>query len=297
MTMDPTHRSMLILGCGYLGSRLARSAISAGWKVGALTRNPQTCGQLASIGVDPQICSGLNSNLWHEKLDTEDWSAVVNCVGSGSGSPEGYQSSYVEGMRSIMKWSTLSQPIQRFIYTSSASVYGDFGGAWVDEAGPTLPSSPQGEIILQSERIINGQSNSLHKWFILRLGGLYGPGRDSFLRNRTPDPEATSDPYLNLIHVDDACAAILRLADPLDSLPSAVYNLTDNHPTRRSVIDQWAQARIREIPQAMIEPGSAAKSMRSSAIRPNRRISSAALMADTGWAPKHRPPFAVESSD
>lgn len=296
MTMDSISPSLLILGCGYLGSRLATRAVSAGWKVGALTRNPQTCRQLASIGVHPQICAGLSSNCWHEELDTKDWSTVVNCVGSGSGGPDGYHSSYVEGMLSIMKWNSRSQPIQRFIYTSSASVYGDFGGEWADESVPTIPTSPQGKIILESERIITGQS--LPNWFILRLGGLYGPGRDSFLRNRTPaDPGATSDPYLNLIHVDDACAAILKLADPLTTLPSAVYNLTDNHPTPRSVIDRWAQSTVRWIPEAAGTPRNTEKSLRSSGARPNRRISSAALMADTGWAPELLPPFVDEPLD
>jgi len=295
MTIESIAPSMLILGCGYLGSRLAKLAISTGWKVGALTRNPQTCRQLASIGVDPQICAMLSSNSWHNELDTNDWSAVVNCVGSASGDPDGYHSSYVEGMLSIMKWNTRAQSIQRYIYTSSASVYGDFGGAWADETAPTVPASTQGKTILESERIITGQS--LPNWFILRLGGLYGPGRDSFLRNRTPEPGATSDPYLNLIHVDDACAAILKLAAPLTSLPSAVYNLTDNHPTPRSVIDRWAQSGIPGIPEATTPPRNGEKSLRSSGIRPNRRISSAALMADTGWAPEHLPPFADEASD
>lgn len=284
MTTPTQPASLLILGCGYLGTKLATLAVSRGWRVGALTRNPHTCQHLSSNGVHLTVEADLHSASWHEKLSASDWSVVVNCVGSGDGTPEGYRSSYVEGMHSILEWHLLSEPMLSFIYTSSASVYGDFEGAWIDESAPTLPASDQGRIILESEQIILSQSETLAHWNILRLGGLYGPERDSFLRARNPNPDAEYDPFLNLIHVADACNAILRIAESPTSVRSRVYNLTDNHPTRRSEIDQWAQSRA-----TRLKPET---SRRSFTKRPNRRISASAFMSDTGWAPQHLPPFA-----
>ncbi|MBN2233574.1 MAG: NAD-dependent epimerase/dehydratase family protein [Opitutales bacterium] len=290
-------QSLLILGCGYLGIRLARQAISNGWHVGALTHNPRTGEQLVSTGLQTTIVAELNTDSWHASLSPADWSVVVNCVGSGSGTIEGYRSSYVDGMRSIMEWKTRDSSASKFIYTSSASVYGDFKGAWIDEAVSTLPASPQGDIILESERMITASSNPFQNWFILRLGGLYGPERDAFLRNRIPDPNARSDPHLNLIHVDDAVAAILRLAEHQTIIQSGIYNLTDNHPTPRSLIDQWALSRIREDYPVQPNELRANQSKRRSSQRPDRRISSSAFMKATGWEPLRLPPFATASRD
>lgn len=295
--MNTPLQSLLILGCGYLGIRLARQAFSSGWHVGALTHNPRTGEQLASTGLHTTVVAELDSSSWHSSLSPADWSVVVNCVGSGSGTMEGYRSSYLDGMRSIIEWKNRDSSTAKFIYTSSASVYGDFKGAWIDESAATIPASPQGDVILQSERMITGASNPFQNWFILRLGGLYGPERDTFLRNRIPDPHAPSDPHLNLIHVDDAVAAILILARHQTVIPSGIYNLTDNHPTPRSIIDQWAQSRKPEDNPDHPNPLVASPSKRRSSQRPDRRISSSAFMKASGWKPLHRPPFEAVSRD
>ena len=72
--------NLTILGCGYVGTALAKSALNKGWNVSALTRNTQKGEELDSIGVQQVIISDLSSTEWHSHLNpNQDF--VVNCVG------------------------------------------------------------------------------------------------------------------------------------------------------------------------------------------------------------------------
>ena len=98
----------------------------------------------------------------------------------------------------------------RFIYISTTGVYGTAGGEWVDEETPPDPQRDGGRASLAAEQVLAAHPLGARS-IILRLAGIYGPGRVPFLdKLRAGEPiPAPSAGYLNLIHVDDAAAVVV----------------------------------------------------------------------------------------
>ena len=105
--------SVIIFGCGYLGTALAKHLLNQGLRVGALTRNAEKAADLRKIGAELRtgydqaaievIEGDLDSNDWHKRVEGR-YESVVNCVSSAGGGLAGYQKSYVDGQRSILEW-------------------------------------------------------------------------------------------------------------------------------------------------------------------------------------------------
>ena len=98
----------------------------------------------------------------------------------------------------------------RFIYISTTGVYGPASGEWIDETTPPDPQRDGGRASLAAERAL-AASPFAARGVILRLAGIYGPGRVPFIEELCagePIPAPTTG-YLNLIHVDDAAETVL----------------------------------------------------------------------------------------
>ena len=270
---------MLILGCGYLGTHIAKLAADQNFRIDALTRNQATCAHLGTLSVNQALGFELADPSWHDLINPQDYQAIVLCVGSAESTPEGYRKSYIQGIESVLDWVG-----ERFggklLYTSSISVYGDAQGAWVDESTMPAPTNWRGEIILESERLL--RKALPEQSYIFRLGGIYGPDRNRFLSPATkPDPKS-SEGYLNLIHVEDAAAALLAaILHP--STGNRLYNLTDNHPVKRSEIHAFIQSR--HLPGGAKPKQEKPSSHRSNAA--NRRIDSSRIQHDLDWKPAY----------
>jgi nucleoside-diphosphate-sugar epimerase len=136
---------------------------------------------------------------------------------------------YVEGLTNVLK-QLQDWPPHRFIHISSTSVYGQTDGDWVDETAPTLPLSESGRVVLEAEQVLRSH---VPDGIILRLAGIYGPGRllrSDALVNGKPLP-GDPDRWLNLIHVDDAATAVLSADERAGA--SGIYNIADGEPVRR----------------------------------------------------------------
>ncbi|MEM8868688.1 MAG: NAD(P)H-binding protein, partial [Verrucomicrobiota bacterium] len=70
--------SVIIFGCGYVGTALAEQLLKHGVRVGALTRNPEKASMLEAMGVQHVSISDLDSHEWHGAVG--DYAAAVNCV-------------------------------------------------------------------------------------------------------------------------------------------------------------------------------------------------------------------------
>lgn len=272
------NKRILILGCGYLGTSILRLAVAQGYACDTLSRNPETCKKLLQQGAHSAVASYLDSNDWHSEFLPQNYNAVIVCVGSSESTEEGYQKSYIKGLESVIRW--IKPCPQKLIYTSSISVYGGENGQWVKETDPPSPMGWRGELILKSENIL--RQNNPDKTFIVRLGGTYGKDRNNFLKsNGRRNPYALiEDYYLNLIHVEDASSAILKLvvSDPAHQ----IYNLTDGNPSKRSEIDQRSEEARKRRGLDSTEPPTRSK-RRSPA---NRRIDSSLLKNDLDWNPR-----------
>ena len=121
--------------------------------------------------------------------------------------------------------------LQRVVYLSSVGVYGDRGGAWVDETSPPSPSSPRAGRRLAAE----GQWRALGEARgvpidILRLAGIYGPGRNALVKLRAGEARRIVKPgqTFNRIHVADVAEVALRLLEA--GGPGEIWNVADEEP-------------------------------------------------------------------
>lgn len=277
-------KRVVILGAGYVGSALALAATAHGAKVSGVTRNADRCAELTSQGVD-MIQAQLATDDWHARVGKADFALL--CVGSGGGtSPEAYRASYVEGMRSVLRWAATSG-VGTLVYTSSTSVYPQGNGVQVTEDDPRVPPGPDlPGTLAEAEDLLLAHGNDIARAFILRLAGIYGPGRHGFLDRLLQDPlsvpgEATT--HLNLIHRDDIVAAVLACWAAPASQRDRVFNVADEGRATRGEIASWLAQRAGLLSVAFT--GSPAGGRRR--LTPDRIIDAGLLRRTLGWAPRY----------
>jgi nucleoside-diphosphate-sugar epimerase len=216
----------LIIGCGYLGRRVARHWTAQGDTVFALTRTPEHAEEFRRSGLTPIVGDVTNaaSLAALPEVDT-----ILYAVGLDRGTEHSQRDVYVGGLDNALN--QIQGKVRRLIYISSTSVYGQNLGEWVDESSECQPESPNGQVCLDAERLLQQKVPQAN---ILRLAGIYGPGRivariEALRAGQIP--EGNPDAWLNLIHVDDAVAAVL--ACKRCGAPGATYLVCDDHPCRR----------------------------------------------------------------
>ena len=271
-------KKITILGCGYLGKKLASSCLELGWEVSAFTRNQGTASALTHLGVHRVVTGKLEERGWHDQMDgKQDY--VVNCVGASSPTLEGYQQSYLQGMKSVRDWLRSQQDLT-FIFTSSTSVYPQCGGEVVDEDSGHEKVSARGQVLLDAEEVCMDQNTEGRKCFVLRLAGLYGPGRH-LLIDKVKAGEAMKgrgDRTLNLTHRDDAVAAILAVLKKSTTLARGkTYNVSDNEWAERREIVGWIANHLG------LDAPVFDKIEREGT--PNRKVSSQLIRKEVGWQP------------
>ena len=280
-------KRLVIFGCGYVGSALARAAVAAGARVEALTRNPEKAATLQALGLTKIVVADLSTPEWHSQFqDGADF--VVNCVSAGGGT-DGYWRSYVAGMDSILAWAAQGgTPIGTMAYTSSTSVYPQGGGVEVDESAGAGGATPNGSIIRESEILLqSAPATACGRWFILRLAGIYGPDRHHLL-NQLSDGATTlggsGSHRLNLIHRDDIVSALLAcLAAPAE-IRNEIFNVADTATVMREDVVRWLAGRLGRNMPAFDGVGGA---RRSGAPMPDRVINSGKIQRMLGWRPQY----------
>ena len=220
----------LIIGCGYLGRRVARRWVEQGDTVYALTRSASNAEQLKSLGVEPILgdVTQLDSLSSLPAVET-----VLHAVGFDRTAQPTKREVYVEGLQNVL--SVMADRCQRFLYVSSTSVYGQQDEEVVDESSSCEPTTESGQICRAAEQLVESTTDTTG--MILRLSGIYGPDR---LLSRVEAIQAglslpgPKDAWLNLIHVDDAAAVVCYMAEQADeSTSEKLLLVTDNEPIRR----------------------------------------------------------------
>ncbi len=284
---------LVIFGCGYVGGEVARQAIAAGLRVTALTRNAEKAEVLSRSGIEVVI-DDLASDAWHGKIPGgADY--VLNAVSSGGRGIEGYRHSYLEGMKSLLTWAAATGPVGTVAYTSSTSVYPQDGGVRVDETGSTELATERGQVLLDAERtlrepgsisavVLSGGNarEPYHRYFILRLAGIYGPGRHHLLEQiKGGEVSGNGEHRLNLIHRDDVVTAIWAAFAAPSGIANEIFNVSDDGAARKSEVTNWLAMRV-GVPAPHFS-GAPAGSRRT--ITPDRLISNAKLESTLGWRP------------
>ncbi|MBL8809675.1 MAG: SDR family oxidoreductase [Planctomycetaceae bacterium] len=201
--MSEHNMNILIAGCGYVGMRAAQFWKQAGHSVFAITRSSSKAEQLASAGIEPVTLDLGQQDEWPQLPAVH---ILLWSVGFDRASGQSREVIWIDGFRRLLQ----TLPLQeggRVLMTSSTGVYGDAQGDVVTEETPATPASESGIVCLKSEDVLREYSSaSGASASILRLAGIYGPGRllrrlDE-LKNQVPISSPPED-WLNLVHVDD----------------------------------------------------------------------------------------------
>ncbi|HEU5079368.1 MAG TPA: NAD-dependent epimerase/dehydratase family protein [Opitutaceae bacterium] len=283
-------KRLVIFGAGYVGTALAASALEAGAHVVALTRNHETAHALAAIGAST-IQAEVDSHEWHDRIEKMDM--VVNCVSSAGGGIAGYEKSYVNGASSILAWLEKTGGTESLVYTSSTSVYPQVSGV-VDETSSTAEATGSAKLLLEAEALLLGSvaCGKAVRATILRLAGIYGPGRHHLLDHLRAEPARAfagkGNHLLNLIFRDDIVSAIEAALLRHQGLAAETYNVTDGHPVLKEDLARWLAAQIgRPFPGFS---GESSGGRRADSL--NRAISNEKLKRELDWAPRF-PDFQV----
>jgi nucleoside-diphosphate-sugar epimerase len=241
--------SLLVIGCGDLGGACASHFAARGWSVAGVRRQPFALPGVTAIAADitrPETLAVLHTLA-------PDYVLIV--LTPGGFSDERYRAVYVDGLRNVLAALDRSQ-LRHIFWVSSTSVFDQDGGERLDETSPATPSGFSGSRLLEAETIL-AQSGLPHT--SVRLGGIYGPGRDRLLRQlrdgkRTP---ATPLRISNRIHRDDAVGILQFLIEMAANgrTLAPLYLGVDTEPTPISDVERWFAHYLQLDYDAMIVQG------------------------------------------
>ena len=272
--------SLLIVGCGYVGRRVARRwretlpQLAAGVEaidreVIALTRGGASLTELESEGIQPLVADWLDGEIpWLLERATHVLVAVPHRP-----SQQGGEQTHCIGLANICR---RLPNLERLVMLSTTGVYHQTDGQTVDEDSPALAERIGPRIALAAENWLN-QNLDAARATSLRLAGIYGPDRIPLLaklREQQPLPVADGD--LNLIHVDDIVRVVHRLL--IGPSPSRLYVLSDGHPVaRKRFYEDVASIFGTPAPQ-FVEPDP--ESSRGQRSESNKRVDSKRILSE-----------------
>lgn len=267
----------LIIGCGYLGTRLAQHHQAQGLMVTGVVRSTQGLQRLVQAGVPGLICDLQTADPAALPLAGADVFMLAPPPNSGRED--------TLSRRLVAAFARVGSP-RRVVYLSTTSVYGDCQGEWIDESRPTDPGADRAWRRLDAEQTFEEwHAAGGGELMILRVAGIYGPGRLPLerLRQGLPLVRVQQAPYSNRIHVDDlvnVCAAAMK-----DGSDGAIYNVSDGHPSTMTEYFQRIAEMAGLAPPPLIDMNEAPEQLSAgmlSYMRESRRLSNRRLREELG---------------
>ncbi|XAS72334.1 NAD-dependent epimerase/dehydratase family protein [Micrococcaceae bacterium Sec5.1] len=216
--------TVLIAGCGDLGTEAGLRFAALGHEVIGLRRSPEKL---------PAGIRGMRADLSREvPVVPGDVNIVVVAVAADSSTEEAYRTAYIKGLQNVLDaLERDSVEPARMLFVSSTAVYMDSDGGAVDETTPTEPTRFSGKVLVEAEHLFLARTRGTRTQpIILRLGGIYGPGRTRLIDQvRSGQAVIPARPrHTNRVHRDDAAAMIVHLTT-MDQDPDPVYVGVDDH--------------------------------------------------------------------
>jgi len=214
---------LFVFGLGYSARAVAarmRNSLDAVW---GTTRDPEKLSEITALGITPLLFDGsrnVSPPPLRERALSEVGHILVSIAPDEAGDPV---------LRHFTEEIAAAQP-KALVYLSTVGVYGDHGGAWVDETSECRPVSKRSRQRVAAEDAWRRFADAIGAPLaIVRLAGIYGPGRGPFEKIRRGTARRIVKPgqVFNRIHVDDIAriveAAFARRAD-------GIFNGTDDEP-------------------------------------------------------------------
>jgi nucleoside-diphosphate-sugar epimerase len=226
----------LVIGCGYVGTPLAKRLVELGHEVWGIRRTAEAAADLEKIAVKPFAADISESGSLDSLAGEFDW--VVNLVSSDKGGAPEYRQVYVEGNRNLIDWAR-KHPVKKLVYTSSTSVYAQNDGSAVKETSLAAPTIETSQILLEAEKILLEPAPAVPS-VVLRVAGIYGPERGhlfkQYLKNEAKIPGQGAR-IINMIHRDDLVEVIITALK--NGRAGEIYNAVDDEPVSLLHFYRW----------------------------------------------------------
>lgn len=275
--MDGAH--LLVFGLGYTGGAIARAARASAWKVAIVTRDPQRpeARALADDGIVAVPFADAGTAL----------AEVTHLLATAAPDEEG------DPVLAAHAEAIAAAPALRWIgYLSTTGVYGDRGGAWVDETTAPAPGQSRSRRRRAAEQAWEAMAARRGASLdLLRLAGIYGPGRSALDDVRSGRARRIVKPghAFSRIHVVDI--AVLVLAAMARPAPGVrVLHGADDLPAPSAEVMAEAARLLGVPPPPEVPFEEAARSMSPMALSfwaENRKVANAITKAATGWVPRY----------
>jgi nucleoside-diphosphate-sugar epimerase len=264
-------RRLFCFGLGYTALALARALAAEGWRIAGTTRDSGKQSRLAGEGFE----------IHHFERDrplADPAAALAGATHVLASIAPGQEGDPVLGghLEDLRRCATLAW----VGYLSTTGVYGNRGGAWVDESDPVAPTMARTRRRVAAEGHWQASGLPVH---VFRLAGIYGPGRNALAAVRAGTARRIVKPgqMFGRVHVDDI-VQVLR-ASIAKPNPGAVYNVADDEPAPPQDVITFACELLGVAPPAEVPYQEAELSpMARSFYADNRRICNARIKRDLG---------------
>lgn len=239
---------VLIVGCGDLGSEVARQLVALDIQTIAVRRSANQLHGVTFIQADVTHASSL------APLEAVQPEILIYCVAAGGQTDEQYKAQYVDGLRNVLATQTKNLNLKHVFFVSSTRVYGQSSekdiDKLIDEADAAIAVDFGGYRLLEAESLLLPLACSNT---VLRLSGIYGPGRLRMInlaKSSSTWPQQNS--WTNRIHRDDAAAFIVflvrRALEDAAVLPTVLtrtcYIVTDSKPAPQYEVLNWIAGKL-----------------------------------------------------
>lgn len=271
-------KRVLICGCGYVGLAVGARLSALGHEVFGVRRSAADS-LLVAAGITLLRADLARPDDVRSLPGPYEW--IVNVTSSAQGGETAYRSAYLEGTRNLIQ--VFGSSSCRLVYTSSTSVYAQTEGEWVTEDSDANPSTATGQILRQTEAELLGAASNCFHPTVLRVAGIYGPGRHHLLSRLLAGNRSAGAPdrWLNMVHRDDVAGAILHALNA--DFSGGLFNVTDNEPVQAKTFEAWLARRLNLDLDALASDANGPAKRGES----NKRISNRRFFEKFGWRPSY----------
>ena len=233
---------VLVAGCGWLGTAIAARLLARGDRVTGVRTDPDRAQELRALGIEP-LALDLADPAAADRIPA-GVEAILALQAARGGSDDAYRRAYLQANATLLR--TARRPgLKALVYSGSTGIFAQRDGSDVDETSPPAPEAGTSAVLAEAERLLLDAAGERLPVRIVRLSGLYGPGRTGLI-GRVRSGALALGPgdgaWMNFCHLDDATAAIIAALDR--GRDGAVYHATDARPLRRREVVAHVAARL-----------------------------------------------------